>query len=48
MDVPAGGDAGRLDEIDHHLPKSVPPLRSRWKPGMNFSEFTEKTLTAYY
>lgn len=48
MDAPPGGDGGRLEEIDHHLPKSVPPLKTRWTPGMTFSEFTEKTLNAYY
>lgn len=48
MDAPPGDDGRRLDEIDHHLPKSVPPLRSRWQPGMSFADFTAKTLNTYY
>uniref|UniRef100_A0A0G4F2K0 Non-haem dioxygenase N-terminal domain-containing protein n=1 Tax=Chromera velia CCMP2878 TaxID=1169474 RepID=A0A0G4F2K0_9ALVE len=30
------------------LPPGVPALLSRWKEGMDFGEFTEKTLGAYY
>lgn len=51
MEAPPDGDAGgRLLTIDHHLPESVPALASRWSPGsgMNFSDFTQKTLAAYY
>ena len=49
MDVPPGDDGKRLKDVDHHLPKSVPPLTSRWhSPGQTFAEFTEKTLAAYY
>jgi hypothetical protein len=48
MDAPPGDDGSRLEEVDHGMPKSVPPLRSRWEPGSTFSEFTDKTLKAYY
>lgn len=49
MEAPPGDHQGsRLQAIDHHLPKSVPSLVSRWSPGMSFSDFTEKTLNAYY
>jgi hypothetical protein len=48
MDAPQGDDGQRLNGIDHHLPRSVPPLRTRWQPGMTFSDFTAKTLAAYY
>ena len=30
------------------LPRSVRTLRSRWKPGMNFGEFSEATFAAFH
>jgi len=31
-----------------NLPKSVKPLSARWKPGINFGEFTNATFAAYH
>jgi len=31
-----------------HLPPGVPPLSARWRPEMNFGEFHESTLNAYF
>jgi len=31
-----------------HLPPGVPTLSSRWSPDMNFGQFHESTLKAYY
>ena len=45
---PPGGSSSALQEVQHHLPKSVPPLRTRWAPGLTFAEFTSKTLSSYY
>lgn len=30
------------------LPPGVPPLASRWQVGMDFGQFTDKTLNAYH
>lgn len=50
MKIPRGRtiqDAQRKeDEI--HLPKSVKTLRSRYKQGMNFGEFSEATFAAFH
>lgn len=50
MEIPDGKsikDAqGELSEI--HLPSTVRTLRSRWKPGMNFGQFSNATFAAFY
>mmetsp|Transcript_7459 Transcript_7459/g.10587 ORF Transcript_7459/g.10587 Transcript_7459/m.10587 type:complete len:400 (+) Transcript_7459:91-1290(+) len=35
-------------EAEKHLPATVRTLRSRWKPGMNFGEFSNATFAAFY
>jgi len=35
-------------EAEKHLPKTIRTLRSRWKPGMNFGEFSNATFAAFY
>lgn len=40
-------DAQKLD-AEKWFPKNVRTLKSRWKPGMNFGQFTEATYAAFY
>lgn len=50
MCIPAGKtveDTQRID-AEKHLPSSVKTLRSRWKPGMNFGEFSDATFAAFH
>lgn len=35
-------------ESESHLPSTVRTLRSRWKPGMNFGDFSNATFAAFY
>eukprot|EP00569_Conticribra_weissflogii_P005600 CAMPEP_0171348544 /NCGR_PEP_ID=MMETSP0878-20121228/31168_1 /TAXON_ID=67004 /ORGANISM="Thalassiosira weissflogii, Strain CCMP1336" /LENGTH=413 /DNA_ID=CAMNT_0011852923 /DNA_START=29 /DNA_END=1270 /DNA_ORIENTATION=+ len=35
-------------EAEKWLPGSVQTLRSRWKPGMNFGEFSDATFSAFH
>eukprot|EP01083_Nonionella_stella_P205110 747235_1 len=35
-------------DAEQHLPRTVRNLRSRWSPGMNFGEFSQKTFEAFY
>lgn len=50
MSIPQGRtiqDAQR-EESEKYLPKTVRTLRSRWKPDMNFGEFSNATFAAFY
>ena len=35
-------------EAEKHLPRSVRTLRSRWKMGMNFGQFSDATFAAFH
>jgi isopenicillin N synthase-like dioxygenase len=52
MELPKERDGNMqlLEEIFQRqsLPQGVPNLLSRWTRGLNFGEFTKKTLAAYY
>jgi len=50
MKTPDGVDisAAQSQSAAAALPAGVPPLSSRWEERMDFGEFTEKTLQAYY
>ncbi|KAL7525192.1 hypothetical protein ACHAWF_001246 [Thalassiosira exigua] len=50
MNLPDGrtlSDAQHI-EAEKYLPKNVRALSSRWKPGMNFGEFSEATFAAFH
>lgn len=50
MTIPTGKtihDAQRQED-ECHLPKSVKTLRSRYREGMNFGEFSEATFAAFH
>ena len=36
------------EESERYLPKTVRTLRSRWKPDMNFGDFSNTTFAAFY
>eukprot|EP00577_Skeletonema_sp_RCC1716_P015393 CAMPEP_0113416040 /NCGR_PEP_ID=MMETSP0013_2-20120614/24906_1 /TAXON_ID=2843 ORGANISM="Skeletonema costatum, Strain 1716" /NCGR_SAMPLE_ID=MMETSP0013_2 /ASSEMBLY_ACC=CAM_ASM_000158 /LENGTH=439 /DNA_ID=CAMNT_0000303073 /DNA_START=204 /DNA_END=1523 /DNA_ORIENTATION=+ /assembly_acc=CAM_ASM_000158 len=50
MDLPAGRSVSdtQCEEAEKSLPKTVRTLRSRWKLGMNFGEFSEATFAAFH
>jgi hypothetical protein len=50
MKIPKGKsiEDAQGTESESHLPSSVKTLRSRWKPGMNFGEFSDATFAAFY
>jgi isopenicillin N synthase-like dioxygenase len=50
MEVPEGTDIANAQSQSsaQNLPKGVPSINSRWKPGMTFSDFTNATLAFYY
>lgn len=50
MNLPEGIDASSAQSQSSavNLPKGVPPLVSRWREGMDFSNFTDETLKHYY
>mmetsp|Transcript_37974 Transcript_37974/g.77293 ORF Transcript_37974/g.77293 Transcript_37974/m.77293 type:complete len:248 (+) Transcript_37974:789-1532(+) len=50
MDIPGGRtvDDTQKREAEVHLPRSVRVLRSRWKEGMNFGEFSDATFAAFH
>ena len=50
MDLPEGRtlEQTQRKEAERHLPSSVRVLRSRWKKGMNFGEFSEATFQAFH
>lgn len=50
MDLPKGRtlEQTQRTEAERHLPQSVRVLRSRWKKGMNFGEFSEATFQAFH
>mmetsp|Transcript_6633 Transcript_6633/g.18526 ORF Transcript_6633/g.18526 Transcript_6633/m.18526 type:complete len:251 (-) Transcript_6633:69-821(-) len=50
MDLPEGRSLEQTQrkETEQHLPSSVRVLRSRWKKGMNFGEFSEATFKAFH
>ncbi|KAL9184326.1 hypothetical protein ACHAXT_002412 [Thalassiosira profunda] len=50
MNLPKGRtleDTQRI-EAEKHLPKNVRTLRSRWKLGQNFGEFSDATFAAFH
>lgn len=50
MELPEGRtlEQTQRKEAERHLPSSVRVLRSRWKKGMNFGEFSEATFQAFH
>lgn len=50
MDLPSGRtvEDTQCVEAERSLPKTVRTLRSRWKLGMNFGEFSEATFAAFH
>lgn len=50
MNIPEGKsiDDAQGRESESHLPPTVKTLRSRWKPGMNFGEFSNATFAVFY
>lgn len=50
MRIPEGKtmEDTQLIDKEKHLPSSVRTLRSRWKPGMNFGEFSNATFAAFH
>lgn len=50
MNLPPGRtvDDTQCVEAERSLPKSVRTLRSRWKLGMNFGEFSAATFAAFH
>jgi isopenicillin N synthase-like dioxygenase len=48
VDLPQGTTVEDVQRHTVHLPPTVRTLQSRWKPGMNFGEFSHATLAAFY
>ena len=50
MNIPVGKtiEDAQGKESESHLPATVKTLRSRWKQGMNFGEFSNATFAAFY
>jgi len=48
MNLPSGKTVEDIQRQTAHLPSTVKTLQSRWKPGMNFGEFSEATFAAFY
>ncbi len=48
MDLPDGKTVHDVQDTSIVLPSSVRTLSSRWKPGMNFGEFSDATFRAFY
>lgn len=48
MDLPAKKTVEDVQDASIQLPSSVKALKSRWKPGMNFGEFSAATFAAFY
>lgn len=48
MSLPPGKTVQDVQRHTSHLPKTVRKLQSRWKPGMNFGEFSDATFAAFY
>ena len=48
MELPTGKTVENVQDASIVLPSSVKTLSSRWKPGMNFGEFSEATFSAFY
>jgi len=50
MDIPQGIDTKNVTQgsSSKFLPPGVPLLETRWKPTMDFGEFTDLTLKSYY
>ena len=48
MDLPVGKTVDDVQDSSIALPSSVKTLSSRWKPGMNFGEFSDATFRAFY
>ena len=50
MDLPEGRtvEDTQCAEAETWLPPNVRTLRSRWRPGMNFGEFSNATFAAFH
>jgi len=50
MNIPKGKgiEDAQCKESETHLPSTVKTLRSRWRPGMSFGEFSNATFAAFY
>ena len=50
MNVPEGKTMEDIQkpETETHFPPNVRLLKTRWKAGMNFGEFSEATFAAFY
>lgn len=48
MNLPIDRTVEDVQDASIKLPSSVKTLCSRWKPGMNFGEFSEATFSAFY
>jgi len=48
MDLPRDRTVENVQDASIQLPSSVKTLSSRWKPGMNFGEFSAATFGAFY
>jgi hypothetical protein len=48
MALPLGKKVDDVQDASISLPSSVKTLSSRWKPDMNFGEFSEATFSAFY
>ncbi|KAL7499497.1 hypothetical protein ACHAWT_007778 [Skeletonema menzelii] len=50
MNLPAGRSVSdtQCEKAEKSLPKTVRTLRSRWKLGMNFGEFSDATFAAFH
>jgi isopenicillin N synthase-like dioxygenase len=47
MAIPGDGDPQQAGKTEN-LPRGVPPLLSRWNNSMDYDQFTEATMKAYY
>jgi len=50
MNVPEGvsPEQAQMGSKVEYLPPGIPLLEKRWKPTMDFAEFTRQTLSSYY
>jgi hypothetical protein len=50
MDLPKGRtvEDTQCEDAERWLPRTVKTLRSRWRPGMNFGEFSNETFAAFH
>ena len=50
MDIPRGKsiEDAQKPETENHFPRNVRLLKTRYKPGMNFGDFSAATFAAFY